>query len=123
VIDVETVWTPQMLGYCELVSDRQRLSAAFNQSNSGVWTSVTSYGELIEQIMDDLDGLGMLDELQKSNLPSSLKDALATFVRTLDKYDSHILNDSRLDFDSAEWGEAEDAAQEALLAAENWNRN
>nr|WP_166176495.1 hypothetical protein [Altererythrobacter segetis] len=107
---------PQMLAYCELVADDERLSSAFNQKSGQFWTSVTGYDELIEQIFDDLDALGLLPELPESQIDDELKLALDSFVRRLSVFDEQK-GESEFDIESPSWLSVKAAAVEAITAA------
>jgi hypothetical protein len=113
VIDIQNVWVPQMLGYCELVADDERLASAFNQKPEQLWTSVTDYGELIEQIFDDLDARRMLTDLAGSDVGEQLKSALETFVRCLSEFDDQK-GDAGFDNESPAWVRVRSAAREAV---------
>jgi len=108
-----------MLWYCQLIADQERLVAAFNQQPGAIWTSVTGYDELSEQILEDLDGIEMLGELKNSNLPNQLKVDLERFVREFYQFDSG-LGDNDPDLGSPDWKEVEAVARSAVASSEEW---
>ena len=116
MIDIENVWVPQMIGYADLIADQAKLQSAFNQQSNALWTSVTSYDELVCQVFDDLDARGMLPALGKSSVDESLKGALETFVRHFDSFDKN-LEGPEPDLASAEWAAVEEAARVVVLTA------
>ena len=123
MIDIRQVWVPEMLNYCALVADRERLVAAFKQQPDAMWTSVISYPELVCQIFDDLDASELLNELTLSDESTQLKDALGEFVVTFDRFDKKVGDQWQPNFDVPEWEAVENAARSALLAAESRKPN
>ena len=122
-MDIEQVWAPQMLWYCGLVADRTKLLSALNQKQGEIWTSVTSYGELVCQIYDDLNALNQLSLVERSDLPCDLRSALVDFVRTLDVFDGDREGLDESELETAEWSAVERAANAVLDAAKTWNPN
>jgi hypothetical protein len=118
MIDVENVWVPQIIGYADLVANADKMRSAFNRGDKSLWTSVNSYDELIEQVFDDLDALGMLEALHDSSLGEPLKLALDNFVRFLDAFDRNLAGTDP-DFASSEWLNLRDAAAVVVTSAEN----
>lgn len=122
MIDIQEVWVPQMLWYCELIADDKRLAWAFNQEPDRIWTSVTDYDELMEQIFDDLDALGMLPSLAQSPIEDGLKITLETFVSRLAQFDERKGEDE-FDNKSPAWLSVKAAAADAITAAKNSKAN
>ena len=123
MIDVEQVWVPQVLWYCDLVADRAKLISAFNQTPDKRWTSVIGYDELSCQIFDDLSSLDHVSALGDSTLPQGLRQALGDFVHALNAFDHEREQFCEDDLQTAEWSAVEQSAIAALAAAKTWKTN
>ncbi|KMZ13537.1 hypothetical protein BHUM_01452 [Candidatus Burkholderia humilis] len=88
MIEVETVWIPQILAYAEIVLERESIQDCWVHCNCKS-TSVTSFDEMIEQIFDDLDSDSLL-ETARSDANISLKivnsiDELLIAIKKVDE--------------------------------------
>ena len=108
MIDLRSVWLPQIVRYAELVADERIFRSAWISGERSE-TSVTGFDELVEQVFDDLDSEAQL-ELAKSAWSSDpeLIELVEEFLGGLESVDRIVEGDDLNDrperiFVLAEW--------------------
>ena len=125
MIEFHETWLPQIIRYCELISDLRILRRAWVTEREIIITSATGFDELYEQIFDDLDSDLFQAEIAK-NLPDNteLSAAIIAFLETIRDTDSQrscdkTLMDAQALLDSASWTRTRNAAAAVLRIAES----
>ncbi len=107
MIDFETIWLPQIVGYARLISSGQLEAEWLGQALAT--TSVTDPDELGEQVFDDLDADGVWAERRDRNpLSANGRDAIDLFLKTLSEI---VETDARVLVQTDHWERAKQAAQ------------
>ena len=110
--DFDRVWLPQIVWYCRLIADDQKLSKAFEQPGDKLWTSVVSYDELVEQVLDV-----RLAAIAKMSVTAPLKQALAEFLNMFTAFDDEVGRYGRPNLQSREWREIQSRAHDVEVLA------
>ncbi|GMM94279.1 hypothetical protein [Qipengyuania sp. MTN3-11] len=101
-VDYDRVWLPQIVWYCRLIADDRKLEKAFEQPGGKLWTSVVSYDELVEQVLDvPLDA--QLTAIPTISVSADLKEALAEFLDMFTTFDDAVGPVGRPNLQSPEW--------------------
>lgn len=86
MIDVDEVWIPGILRYARFITDQDMIENVWLRGETGL-TSVTDYGELIEQIFGGLDSSSIVEDLSSPPMDKELVHRITDFIHTLDKMD------------------------------------
>ena len=87
MIDLETVWIPQIIRYARLIAEQETLRRSWMEGDRSQ-TSVTGFDELIEQVFEDLDAETLVEEAQLTqDLPPELIVLISGFLGTLSAFD------------------------------------
>lgn len=125
MIGFHDAWLPQIIRYCELISDLRILRRAWVTEREIIITSATDFDELYEQIFDDLDSDLFQTEIAK-HLPDNteLGAAIIEFLEAIRNTDSQrscdqTLMDAQTLLDSASWARTRNAAATVLRQVES----
>ena len=114
--DYDRVWLPQIVWYCRLIADDRKLEKAVEQPGEKLWTSVVSYDELVEQVLDvPLDV--QLSVIPTISASADLKEALAKFLDMFCAFDDAVGPIGRPNLQSREWREVQVRAHDVDVLA------